>query len=186
MIAYVVVEGTTDVAVLRAVVLAELLHSVGLVSTNGRANLASIARSLLVTRRKPVAVLIDTDAVADSIVQERRETTEELLRDVAAGIPTKVILLVPHLEVIFFQAPGLIDKVFGNRIPDQVRLLGRMDPKAALAELQSAPGAPRDVNRLLDRLDEADVLALRSTGPIKELVEFLTQVSQAAAEPTRK
>ncbi len=135
MKAYVVVEGETDIVILRTVLPAELLEEVFMTPAGDRSNITSIARTLLVTRRKPVAELVDTASVDERIIRERRQTTQELLKAVAAGTPTKVILLIPSIEAIFFASEDLLSRMIGKPIPHDVRLLARGSPKEALERL---------------------------------------------------
>src|SRR5688572_3356592 len=103
MKAYVVVEGMLDAVFLRAVLPKELLKVTELVAAGERSNLASVARTLLITRRKPLAIVADADAMDEGSVHEKQQSTEELVRAVAAGLPTKVILVRPALEALFFE-----------------------------------------------------------------------------------
>src|SRR5438270_13493128 len=123
MKAYVVVKGETQAAILRALLPASLLEEAALVPAGERSTIVSVARTLLVTRRKPVALLRNSDSNDEGMIQERMQITKELLNMAAAGIPTRVIPLIPHMEAIFFQAPGLIEKLFGEPIPGEVRVL---------------------------------------------------------------
>jgi hypothetical protein len=170
--AYVVVEGMTDVAVVRAVLPTDLLAEVALMPASDRSNITSIARSLLVTRRKPVAVLVDTDSVDERLIQDRMQSTQELLKPVAVGIPTKVILLVPSIESVLF-APGALTRVYENPLPEEVRFLARSSPKEVLEHLFARPTGPKSIKALLDTLGDEEMAAIRATPPIRELITFL-------------
>jgi len=174
--AYVVVEGMTDVAVVRAVLPPGLLGEVTLAAAGDRSSVMSVARTILVTRRKPVAVLVDTDSVDEWIVQDRMQSTQELLRAVAGGIQTKVILLIPTIEASFFEAGDLITRLLGAPPTEELRWMARNNPKEALERLFSQSSGPKNIGQLLDRLDDAGMAALRATRPIQELITFLEGV----------
>jgi hypothetical protein len=176
MKAYVVVEGNTEVLILRAVLPPQLVNEVALVAAGGRSNLTSTARTLLVTRRKPMAVLVDTDSTDESVIRERWQSTHELLREVSGGVRFKVILLVPSVEIVFFQAPGGLKKEFGHEPSSETLLLARTNPKEALEQLLKGRKGPGTLSELLDALGDQEVEALRSTGPMRELIQFLTEV----------
>jgi len=181
---YVVVEGETEAYLLRAVLPNELLSHLDIVRTGGGSNLVSVARSLLVTRRRPLAVLVDTDSTDERIVREKKQSTEELLKAVSAGVPTKVILLIPEVEILLFDAPGLLANVFGHQLPNEVLILARNNPKEALSQLIKGQKELRSIHQLLDRLTDEGIEALRSTGPIRELMEFLKQVATSPPQTT--
>jgi hypothetical protein len=179
--AYVVVEGTTDVMVVRAVLPPELLADVSLAPAGGRSNIASIARSILVTRRKPVAVLVDTDSVDERIIQDRMQNTQELLKAVAGGVPTRLILLIPSIEAVFF-ASGVLPAIYGNPLPEEVRVMARSSPKEALLRLFTHPAGPKNLDALLDSLGDEGIAAIRATPPIRELIAFLEKVMNPQAK----
>ena len=77
--AYVVVEGPSDAEILRAVLDPRLLDGVGIVPAGGLANMASLARSLLVRRSVPVAIFADADSLQEEVVGERRDQFKDLV-----------------------------------------------------------------------------------------------------------
>jgi hypothetical protein len=185
MKAYVVVEGATDAALVRAVLPPDLQKEVAITVAGERSNPTSIARTLLVTRRKPVAILVDTDSVDERRIQERAQIIQELIQAAAAGVPTRVILFIPHSEAVFFQAQGLLSRLFGEPLPEDVRLLAGTSPKEALERLFAQGRGPRDLHALLDGLDDAGKEALRATWPARELLTFLQEVTKPHAKQAR-
>jgi hypothetical protein len=173
--ACVVVEGMSDATIVRAIVPPELREEVMLAPAGGRSNIASVARTLLVTRRKPVAILVDTDSVEEGIIHDRLQSTQELLKAVAGGIPTKVILLIPTIESALFMA-GVLTKLYGAPLPEEVRFLARSDPKKALERLVAEPNRPNNIKALLDRFGAEEIDAMRATPPFQELITFLEGV----------
>ena len=60
---YVLVEGPSDAAFLRRILPKELLSNAELVIAGGSSGIPSLARSVLVRRKCPVAVVMDSDSV---------------------------------------------------------------------------------------------------------------------------
>src|SRR5436309_859747 len=111
MRAYVVVEGTTDVNLITRLLPPEVLQQTAVVAGGGRSNLTSVARTLLVTRRKPLVVLVDADTVDESSVLQRRREIEELIRQISAGVPFKVFIMVPEIEALLFRVPAALERI---------------------------------------------------------------------------
>jgi hypothetical protein len=146
----------------------------------------SLARSLLVRRRKPVAVLLDSGSVHPEVIQERRENTEELIRAAAGTVPVTVVLAVPELESVFFHAPEVLDKLFGTKVPGELLSLGRRDPVGVLRELSRQRNTSWDMRLALQSLDAQDLERLRSAPPIQELSAFLQTLQEAGATAAGK
>jgi hypothetical protein len=181
MKSYLVVEGATDAAMLRAILPSDLLQNAVLTIGGGRSNIVSMARTLLVTRRKPVAVFADADTVDDRMTNERLHESSDLLASVAAGVPTKVILVVPEIEVLLFQAPRLLPRIFGKPIPEDVRIMANNQPKRALDRLLELAPGEKSVADVIKSIDGEDVKALRAAAPIHALIEFLQQAQRSAS-----
>ncbi len=177
MNAFVVVKGKTNVDILRALLPKSLLDVTSIVGIGSRSSLPSVARTLLVTYYEPVAVLVNTHALNEAIVQEKKQSTEELLKAVSGKVPVKVILLIPEIESVFFEAPGVLERTFGQKLPKELLLLARNNPQEALAQLFSQGNGPDGLSSLLDSLDERDREALRSTRPIRELMSFISETA---------
>jgi hypothetical protein len=178
--AYVVVEGPSDAEILRAVLDPRLLEGVGIVPAGGLANMASLARSLLVRRSVPVAIFADADSLQEEVVGERRDQFKDLVHAVAGKTSSTVVLAVPEVEAVFFSVPDLIRGVFGQA-PTELMALGRRDPKGVLAQLGSTSKKPWDLGKALGLMSEKDREQLRQTQPMKELADFLEHVQNGAA-----
>src|SRR5271163_1596734 len=95
----------------------------------------------------------------------------------SGGVPHKIILFEPAVEVLFFKVPGLIKKIFHSPISEELELLGESNPRAALSLLYKRKGCPKNLEELLDKLEfSTDIEALRSTPPVKDLIEFLSEL----------
>src|SRR5262245_41135666 len=116
---YVLVEGETDAAFLRRLLPPEVTRDAEIVPAGSSSEIPSLARSLLVRRQSPLAVLMDADSLSESVIQERKESTEDLIRSAAAAIPVKVVVVVPEIESWFFVVPEAINRFFGQETPQE-------------------------------------------------------------------
>lgn len=176
--AYLFVEGPADADLLRRILPPERLQGVELVAAGGRAGVASLARSVLVERRKPIAVLLDADSNDPDSIEERRASTEELIRAAGSGVPIKVVVAVPESEVWFFAVPAVIGRVLGATVSRDVIEMGKRDPKATLKRLGDTHHVNVTSQRLASELSPADIEALRDLPEIRELTGFLASVTE--------
>ncbi|MGL4554457.1 MAG: DUF4276 family protein [Gemmataceae bacterium] len=178
---YLFVEGQTDAAFLRRVLPAEATQGVEFVVAGGRSRIRSLARSYLVQRRIPVAVLMDADSVKPEVVEERRAETEELIRMAAGGVPVKVVVAVPEIEAWFFAAPEVIERVMGEPVPAEWVYFGARDPKGVLEQLSQRAEAKWDITQAIASLTPHDIDRIRAVRAVHELTEFLTAVLAKSA-----
>lgn len=94
---YVVTETEANTQLIKRVLPQDLLDGVSFVAAGGPYAVVSMARSLVVRRRTPVAVVFDVHSRAPELARERRQEAEEALSYVAGGVPTRVIVAVPTL-----------------------------------------------------------------------------------------
>jgi hypothetical protein len=132
----------------------------------------SVARTMLAVKRMPVAVVIDADSPEPEVASERRRRAEEILGDATEGVPFRVIVAVPELEILFFGRPDLLHRVF-DKIDEHVIELARLSPRHAIGKL--APGEPYEFAcfRILRAMDADDIKALRETDLIRDLLSFI-------------
>jgi hypothetical protein len=94
MAAYILIEEGLDASALGRALPAEFSEEVVIVLAGNISNVHSLARSLLVKRRTPVALVIKGAKCSPEITQERRQSTEEVVGYVAAGVPMRVLTVV--------------------------------------------------------------------------------------------
>lgn len=174
MNAYIVVEGNTDATLITKLLPAEIQQQTAVVVGGGRANLTSSARTLLVTKRKPLALLIDSDTLDENSVVERRRETEGLLRAVSGGVPFKVFVIVPAIEALLFRVSAAVERITGKKFSAENLALSRFQPQQAI--LQLGQNKSELFEQIIDGLSSEDLDQLRGTSPIKELIEFLAEM----------
>lgn len=141
----------------------------------------SVARTILAVKRAPVAVVIDANSPESDVAAERKRRAEEMLADAAGRVPFHVVVAVPELEILLFERPDRLHRIFGD-VDAHVFELARLSPRRAIAKL--APDEPYDIARfrILRAMDADDLRALRETDLIRDLLNF---IETAAGDPTR-
>ncbi len=186
MIAYIVCEGIFDVQLLKLVLPEELLNNVEIVSAGGLSAVKSLARSLIVRRQVPVAIVVDADSVVPEVVQERLKSIEELVESVSVNIPFKVIAAVPQTEIIFFQDIGLLSRLLGYEPSQEMLTQAGFEPRKSLDILFSQShiyeSYSRFINKFINKkLNTKDLKILRQAPFIQELIHFLQSLQETAA-----
>ena len=168
---YIVVEGPTDAAILRAILPGELLQDVQFVTGQGRYGAESMARKLLITERIPTVLVIDADVEQESIVQEQRQDLDFLLKQAAVGIPYQILLAVPEIEAVFFQDRGVLESLLCRQFTDLEWHLAQQQPRVLLDTLPG--GSLAFVTQTLTRLDGSQREVFRQHPLLQSLSQFL-------------
>lgn len=179
MPAVVVVAGPEDEQIVRALLPPAVAEGVAVVVAGLRGSPPSTASTLLVTRRQPVALVLDAKTIDPRFAREIARDNEEVLKYVAGKIPVKVVAFLPTIEIIFFEAAPVLERVLGVPIPGELLAEARGAPKDALAKLLASHPQVKDIPGLLARLTEEDREALRATTGIAALIDFLSRYSSA-------
>lgn len=130
------------------------------------------ASTLLVAKRRPVALVADANTHKEIVMQERLDLLNWNMRSVP-GVPFKVLLPLPEVEVVFFQEKRLLERLLGERLSDREWRIARRSPRAFLAEVL---GEPPITLAFLARLSEEEVQVLRQHPLIHDLSTFLAAV----------
>jgi hypothetical protein len=181
MKAYLVVEGLTDAKLLSSLLPPEIQEQTAVVPAGGRANLTSAARTLLVTRRKPLAVLVDADTVDASSVLDLRRETEEWIRAVSGGVPFKVFMMVPEIEALLFRVPAAVERIAGQQLSADNMTLSRYKPHQVILQLSQNKSVI--IEQIINGLTAEELNVIRETSPIKELIAFLSEKVVTKQQP---
>jgi hypothetical protein len=176
---YIFVEGPTDADFLRRILPEEVLKDAELVNAGGEAGIPSLARSVLVFRRRPIAVLIDADSVEPDVIEERKQGLEDLIRAADGSIPVKVVTAVPKIESWFFTVPEVIERVLGEKVPSEWVPLGKRDPRGVLQQLAGNSNKKWDTNQAISALDGQEIERMRAIPEVAELNTFLQEMQKA-------
>lgn len=169
MRAYVVVESLTGEPLVARLLAQEIQQQTMVVPGRGRGSATSVARTLLVSRQKPVAVLVDADTFVDGPTTHLRQETKELVRMASAGAPSQVFVVVPKLEVLLFQVPAALERIAGHPLSPVSLAVSRYDPALVIRQLG------RTVDQVVNGLTDEEVNVIRDASPIKELIAFLAE-----------
>jgi len=177
----IIVEGLTDVAILRAILPPELVAASNLMPTAGRSTIVSVARTYLIRHRAPTAVMLDTDTLDPTIIAETIQTTRHLMGAVAGDTPFDIIYCIPHLEAIFFEDTAPLQRIFPKFGSVFILQFAKTQPKDQLELLLQQGGGPKTLSAFLDQLTSADAEKLRSTYPIEHVMAFINNNTNVAA-----
>jgi predicted ATP-dependent endonuclease of OLD family len=175
---YIFVEGPTDAEFLRRVLPPELLKDAEIVPAGGSSGIPSLARTVLVRRKKPVVVVMDADSIDPDLIEERRESTEDLIRAADASVPLKVVTVVPEIEAWLFAAPEVIVRALGVSVSNELVQLGRRDPRGVLEQLAEKNQRKWDSMQAIGLLDAQDIDKIRALPEVSELSAFLKNVQK--------
>ena len=177
----IIVEGLSDVAILRALLPLELVNACNLMPTAGRSTIVSVARTHLIKNHAPTAVMLDTDTLDPTIIAEMIQTTRHLMGAVAGDTPFDIIYSIPHIEAIFFEGTTVLQRIFPHFSNVFILQFAKTQPKDQLEVLFQKGGGPKTLNAFLDQLTSDDIEKLRSLYPIQHVMAFITNNAQIAA-----
>jgi hypothetical protein len=184
MKSYLVCEDSINAQLLNRILPEEILSDLEIVAAGGLSSgVKSMARSLVVRRQAPVAIVIDADSMDLDQVEERRRTTEEIVKGVASGTPVKVILAVPMIEAIFFQDIALLTRILGYEPSSDILDLAINQPLKALTRLISQSKHYLNQSQLIESLTIEDITILQKTRFIQEVIQFFQSVRETATIP---
>lgn len=150
----VVVEQRSDAAILRRLISRELGVHARFFAGRGE-SIGSLARSLLRTEGGPVLAVPDTYTTNAEKVEEARGTMHLAISMVALESMFEVHAFAPEADVIFYEAPCVLERHFGREISGIELELGLLDPRRQLNRLLAQNGMDRDAFH--DLLDDRDV-----------------------------
>jgi hypothetical protein len=177
MIAYVLMEDKSDVELLKRLIPSDLMVGVKVVTAPSLSSLTSIATTLLVDRKKPLAIVVESKTTDDDRVEERRLSIEESLWPRAAGVPVDIILAVPSLEIAFFHNPQVLEEIVGRRLTAEQIEFARALPTTVLSTMIEG-SAFNNTHEIIDAANPLQLEIFRSSPAIAELSSFLSAVQQ--------
>lgn len=168
----IVVEGLSDAEAIRAMLGKEKASRTRFFAGHGKISLASLARNVVVHEGGPVLTVIDADTTSERLIGEQ---VADLRSAIASAISYEdasrfvgVFAFVPELEVIFFEAPAVLERLLGVAVSPTLVRDGLLAPKRTLASL---------LERIGRAVDMEFIARMREPG----IAEALAQGRQAAA-----
>lgn len=178
MTAYLVCEGDRDARLLTHILPKELLETVEIIPAGGLSAVKSLARSLVVRRQVPVAIVIDSDSLEPAQVEARSKDVQDIIGGVSANTPFKVILAVPTLWAVFFDDISLLAQILGYVPSEDILAMATYQPRQALVQLVSQREKYQDEDQLIDQMTDQEVAGLRRTSVIQAIIQFLQSVRE--------
>ena len=168
--ASVVTEDRSDAQLLKRLLPPDLISQVEFIIGGGSDGAQSLAGSILASKRRPVALVVDADGRKDQALQEFDDLLSTLLRQVSGNVPFDVLIAKPEIEIVYFYDRVLLERLIGAKLDDVIWTTAQYEPRKVL---QNRLG--ERYGQLVDMLDEAAIAVLRQHPLIVELSRFLTQ-----------
>jgi hypothetical protein len=155
-----VVEGHSDVILMRGLLRAETGVSFRFFAGQGRMSLTSLGRNILVHEGGPLIVVRDAETLNPSRAETDCRMVEAALRSVAPNQQFSAFAFVPEIEVIFFEAPEVLTRKFGSEVVSpSVVDRGHYASKDTLGRILQSAGISKE--SYIEELTDADLADLR-------------------------
>ncbi len=184
----IIVEGVTDVQLIRAILGDGLAEKARFYAGQGRTSLATLGRNILFHEGGPVLLVMDSDTLNPRLTAELESLNLAAMSGpITSGIQLpamtgsskplfKVFTFVPEIEAVFFESPEALDRLLGKEPPQDKVKEGHFIPKQVLTELLANGKAHHDYPGLLEHLDPQAQQAIASgqqASNLKAMVESL-------------
>lgn len=169
--AYIVTEGKSIAEILKRLLPENILRDTHLIA--GSSSALSSARTILVAKRLPVAFVVDANTNHQSTILEREDLLNYSLRQVSPGIPFKVFLAIPEIEIVFLQDKSFLQKRTHRNFTDLEWKLAQFQPKEFLSLVLGESFSPE---KMLSELTDGTIDVLKKHQLVRELSEFLSSV----------
>ncbi|MEH1854813.1 MAG: hypothetical protein V7L11_24780 [Nostoc sp.] len=173
--AYIITEGNKDVVILKRLLSPAIIQDIKFVDGSGQYGARSLASTILATRSIPVALVTDADTEDDSLVSEQIDSLNYLLSQASPGIPFKVLVAVPEIEIILLQNRPLIEKLAERSFTDLEWQLAQSKPKMFL-EAVLGKDTPV-IQKILSNASNDEIQTLQQHSLIQDLINFLSSVA---------
>ncbi|MFP2905689.1 hypothetical protein ACLESD_11660 [Pyxidicoccus sp. 3LFB2] len=178
---HIVTEGKLEAALLERLVQCHpvLRHNVIKVRpTGGRSPAHSGARTILILRREPVAMINSPETVSQRLLGEQRAFLEWRLGEAGALEDWVVVLVPPDVAVLLFRDDAILNAVLPAPLSVEDRIRGRYEPRAVLTETFARAGEGPFPDALIQRIVHTDLTPLWRLEVLQPLEAFLLRVSQ--------
>jgi hypothetical protein len=135
--AYIVTQCPEDAAIVRKILPESMVQSVLFVNGQSEYGAESMARKLLSSKRSPVVLVMDAKTNDAVLIEERSNDLGFLMRQAAGGVPFKMAIAIPEIEVVFFHDRALLERMIQQPLTDLEWQLAQHHPKDLLETLPS-------------------------------------------------
>lgn len=165
---YVIVEGPREIRFLSRLLPNPMVEQVTFVNGRGSYGAESLARSVAATKSVPVVLLMDADTTDSTLIAQRRQDVNYLIRQTSSGSPFQLLLAVPTIETVLFADRALLEGLIDRQLTDLEWHLGQQQPRDLLETVTG--NGTIFIDRLLERLSEEQVGVLRQHPLIQALM----------------
>jgi hypothetical protein len=179
----VVTKDQFDGELLKSLIKAKGLKQARVFVGGNRSSAESLASTLMVAKQLPVALILDAEVYGASRVESSRRQLEALMGAMTSLEEWRLILMVPEMEIVFFQVPGLFEAL-GLPAPSPEQLLiSEYVPTKVLEEIVAPVAAKRARKTpwrqwLMKRFSRLPHEEIWKQEPFAELLRFLTSFEQ--------
>lgn len=170
---YIVTEGQSDATLIRKVLEPKVETPLVFVPAGGKSSVMSMARSLMVTKRQPIAVIVDSDSLDETRVREQEHIFFDILNSSAAGVAFRLYLAVPEIEQVFFEFPTVIEAELKVQLNDMDRQEASARPSAVLKRLLATRHVVNGKEEFFVNLSSQATKGLAQAPLFKALVAFI-------------
>jgi hypothetical protein len=178
---HILVELNTPASLLAKVLQAE--QHAGLVRIRSfpePSSMTASAKTLLIVRREPVAVVQNAESTYPRTAAWMRQDIEEVMGDIIWRAPFRILIAVPAVEALLFRRPDAIARAYGP-VSEHLLEVGLISPRDALMKLDQNISTDQISLNIIKELDDADIAALRAESPARELLEFVEELQRDGA-----
>jgi|SRR5882724_1149713 len=161
-------EGESDTRLIRKLIAHELTSDMKFYASQGRLSLLSLARNLIVHEGGPVLLVMDADSTNPHVRRELEAMTIAAISGAGGDgtlLPNQrlfnVFMFVPEIEVVFFEAPRVLERIMNKPVDTDTVELGLTEPKKVLVKLTGDSKALA-VDLLSRKIDEEGIEILRA------------------------
>jgi hypothetical protein len=172
MTAVIVVEGETERALIERVVDRAGITDAAVRVAGGCHAVFSFARSVMLAKRCPVAIIADSDAPPGH-GGDPFSDFDFLMKRAAGPTPYRIFRFDPSLAAVFFEAPDVLERRTGRLPTDAQRWEAQIDPAGVLRR-----GFGLSVDDLVASLTGREVGRLIDETALGDLVAFLRRPDQ--------
>lgn len=173
MNAYVVTERAEDAELLRRMLSSAGLPDFHVSSAGAKSSAISLAKSILLSRGVPVAVVLDADTLDPRSVAEQETVYYDLLRSASPRVPFRVFFAVPALQGILFSDPAALSHIVGKPVSAAALRDGEFRPAQVLQDLVDPRTNGNWRAYLVDRIQPSDAASLAKHPLVRDLAEFI-------------
>ncbi len=175
--AYLITEDKPDVEIIKKLLPKSIVRSIEVVAVGaGSDHVVGWANTLLMTKQLPVAAVIKTHTLNETMIQERIDLLRYLVVR-PADIRFEIFPAVPEIETVFFQDRRFIERLANRSFTEMEWKFAKLHPKEALTYLL---GNSVPLNKkILDKLTDENIRVLQTHPLIVKLSDFLSSVVES-------